>query len=205
MEVLDEMESLRLQSTSPQSWSCGEGFCTNPDMTLRPWGEDWGSKQQHPWRWNMIIVRTLSSAYSLCQEMGVWYSYSKPLMTGCRTLPGAVRQITVVFSMGAIWLFENEYLPDCAGTGLLRHKQALCYLCSCWTCTCFSCKQVCQGKHCGSSPGVFTSLQIRSKHHEDGSNLMMWNEALQKVVQSSCVETVHQVYWESLLAGRCWR
>lgn len=36
MEVLDEMESLRLESTSPQSWSCGEGFCTNPDMTLRP-------------------------------------------------------------------------------------------------------------------------------------------------------------------------
>lgn len=62
----------------------------------------------------------------------------------------------------------------------VRQKQALCYLCSCWTCLCFSqsCEQVCQGKHCSSSPGVFTSRQIWSKHHEDGSNLMMWTGLL---------------------------
>lgn len=70
----------------------------------------------------------------------------------------------------------------------VKQKQALCYLCSCWIRACFSqsCKQACQGKHRSSSCGIFTSLHVWSKHREDSSNLMTWNDQFSCLVQSSC-------------------
>lgn len=135
MKVLDEMESLHLERASPESWSCGEGFCTNPEIIVGPWGHSNvnssipGAQSLHIFSITCIFfmsrnrcVIVLFKAFDGRLQDTAW---------GCKTNSSSLLH-------GCYLIFKNEYLPHCADAASLGHKQALCYLGRWWTCTCFS-------------------------------------------------------------------